>query len=140
MVQPMRGVVNAEDVTLLQLNSAQWQDTFTTVNQYSGEWNNEHTLRHDSGTIVYGMTGRNVQTIVLSGDQTFTNSYGMAAGDSILVRLSAYSTSKTLSWNSQWKFIGGKPTSMAADKIALVSVLCFGTLSSDVVCTYAVED
>ena len=43
-------------------------------------------------------------------------------------------------------FIGEKPTSIARDKIALLSVTTFGTLcgangvDTDVVCAYAVED
>ena len=36
-------------------------------------------------------------------------------------------------------FIGEKPTSIAASKTALLSMTCFGTNETDVICSYAVQ-
>jgi hypothetical protein len=37
-------------------------------------------------------------------------------------------------------FIGEKPDSIAANKTALLSMTCFGTNETDVICSYAVQN
>ena len=62
------------------------------------------------------------------------------AGKSVLIKLTAHTSDNTFVWNSSWIFIGEKPASIAANKTALLSVTCFGTSETDVICSYAVQD
>jgi hypothetical protein len=58
----------------------------------------------------------------------------------MVVRIVCDGTSRTLTFHSSWIFIGEKPASIAASKTAILSMTCFGTAETDIVCSYAVQD
>ena len=105
---------------------------------------NIHTTVHDYGTTsdvdVY-FDEDALQKVTLNGNVDFsTAAANKDAGKSIVVKILCDSTDRTFTWNSSWVFIGEKPTSIAANKTALLSMTCFGTNESDIICSYAVQD
>jgi hypothetical protein len=82
-----------------------------------------------------------LQTVTLNGNADFSTAVGnKEAGRSMVVRIVCDSSARTLTFHSDWKFVGEKPASIAASKTALLSMTCFGTNEADVVCSYAVQD
>lgn len=93
-----------------------------------------------SGTVDLNMSTLNdtYQTISLAGAITFTTS-NRAGGRTVTIRLVAGASSRTLAWPS-WVFVGSAaPTSLAANKTAVVTVTFFGTADTDGVAAYAAQ-
>ena len=109
---------------------------------------NLHTSVHDYG----GGSDTNDVNIDLDEDALQKADFGSGnanvdtavankgAGKSVLIKLTAHTSDNTFVWNSSWIFIGEKPASIAANKTALLSITCFGTSETDVICSYAVQD
>jgi hypothetical protein len=56
------------------------------------------------------------------------------------VRIIGDSSQRTLTLSEVWKWIGAaKPTTLAAGKVAVLSLTAFGANESDVIAAYAVE-
>ena len=103
---------------------------------------NLHTSVHDYGTsgdFDPDFDEDALQKVTLSGG-TINASANRAAGKSIVIKIAAGGSARTFTWNGSWVFIGEQPTSIAANKTAILSMTCFGTAETDVVCSYAVED
>ena len=61
-------------------------------------------------------------------------------GKSLLLRLAADGSARTLSFPPGWKFVGSAaPASLAANKTALLTLDCFGTTEAGVIARYQVE-
>ena len=109
---------------------------------------NLHTSVHDYG----GGSDTNDVNIDLDEDALQKADFGSGnanvdtavankgAGKSVLIKFTAHTSDNTFVWNSSWIFIGEKPASIAANKTALLSITCFGTNETDVICSYAVQD
>jgi hypothetical protein len=79
------------------------------------------------------------QTISLTGDVTFTTS-NRAAGRSVVARILSNDSDRNFTFPAGWKFLGTlAPTSITANKTAILSITLFGTEDSDAVCAYSVE-
>jgi hypothetical protein len=79
--------------------------------------------------------------VTLNANVDFSTAVGnKEAGRSMVVRIVCDGSDRTLTFHSDWKFVGEKPASIAANKIALLSMTCFGTGETDIVCSYAVQD
>ena len=65
---------------------------------------------------------------------------GRDLGRTVTVRVANKSTATVMYMNPCWKFIGEKPTTIGANKTALLSLMCFGSGESDVVAAYGVQD
>lgn len=78
------------------------------------------------------------RTISLTGDLELTTS-NLANGRTLVLRLAAGATQRTLTFPVDWKFIGAKPSTIAASKTAVLSLTAFGTANTDVVAAYAVQ-
>jgi hypothetical protein len=78
------------------------------------------------------------RTVSLTGDLTFTTS-NLANGRTVVLRLVADATLRTLSFPAGWKFIGVKPVNIAANKTAILSLSFFGTTDADCIAAYGVE-
>ncbi len=79
-----------------------------------------------------------MQTIALTGGITFTTS-NKAAGRRKVVRIVCDSTGRSFTFPS-WTFVGAAaPASIAANKVAILILDCFGTAESDVVARYSVQ-
>lgn len=78
------------------------------------------------------------RTITLTGNLTLATS-NRAAGRAVTLRLLPGASSRTLTFPAGWTFLGTAPTTLAANKTAILSVTFFGSADSDAVCAYAVQ-
>jgi hypothetical protein len=105
---------------------------------------NLHTAVHDHGTtadINVDFNEDALQKALLNGNVAIdTAAANKGAGKSIVIKILCDGTARNFTWNSSWVFIGEKPTSIAVNKTALLSMTCFGTNETDVICSYAVQD
>jgi hypothetical protein len=77
--------------------------------------------------------------IDLTGNLSLTAT-NMDYGKSFLLRIASDGSARNLSFPAGWKFIGAAaPASIAASKIALLELQCFGTTDADVIARYHVE-
>ena len=64
----------------------------------------------------------------------------MDYGKSLLLRLAAGGSTRTLSFPAGWRWVGSTaPANLAANKLALLRLECFGTADGDVLARYLVE-
>lgn len=78
------------------------------------------------------------RTITLTGNITFTTS-NRSAGEMVTLRIICDGTQRTLTFPVGWRFIGPKPANIAASKVAVLTVMLFGTADTDGVAAYGVE-
>jgi len=98
------------------------------------------------GTLTYAATvdldmatlNGTYQTISLTGNLTFTTS-NRASGRETTLRLLADASLRTLTFPAGWRFVGTKPASIAANKVAVLSLKFFGAADSDCVAAWGVE-
>lgn len=77
-------------------------------------------------------------THALSGNMTYTTS-NRSAGKSVTIRVSAGASSRTLSFPA-WVFVGNSaPSSIAANKVGVLTVTFFGSADTDAVAAWAVS-
>ena len=62
-----------------------------------------------------------------------------AAGLAVVVRIIGDGSIRNLTFNASWKFVGPKPTTLAANKIGVLSLTSFGTTDANVVAAYSAE-
>ena len=114
----------------------------TTANKVTGQ----QFRTADTDTITYAasvdldmaaLTGK-YRTISLTGNLTFTTS-NRAAGRQVTLRLLADGSARTLTFPAGWRFLGTKPTEIAASKVGVLSLMFFGTADSDCVAAWGVE-
>ena len=74
----------------------------------------------------------------LTGAITYTGS-SYAAGSSVTVRVTNGSTERSVSFPTNWVFVGTEPTTIAANKTAILTVTSFGTTEADCVAAWAVQ-
>ncbi|MBI5388199.1 MAG: hypothetical protein HZA90_26340 [Verrucomicrobia bacterium] len=80
-----------------------------------------------------------LKRIDLTGDLSLTAT-NMMNGRSVMVRLKSDSAAHALSFPPAWRWLGSAaPTALAADKLALLWLWCFGPGESDVMARYLVE-
>lgn len=78
-----------------------------------------------------------VQTLSLTGNVTFTTS-NRGSGRHKTIKILADATIRTLTFPA-WKFVGTKPTQIAASKTAILTISGFGSADTDIVAAYAEE-
>jgi hypothetical protein len=92
-----------------------------------------------TGTINLDFAGADFRTqAALTGDIIYTAS-NYAAGRSITIRVTNGVTLRTLTFPAGWKFVGAKPTNIAASKVGVLTLTSFGTVEADVVAAWSVE-
>lgn len=78
---------------------------------------------------------KGLQTVTLTGNITFTTS-NKAAGVYVTVRVVGDGSNRTLTFPS-WKFVGTvAPTTLVANKVAILTLICFGTADTDIVASW----
>ena len=92
-----------------------------------------------AGGIVLDLNAAPLQTVAIGGNVSFTTT-NRAPGRSATVRISGDGSARNYTFDARWKFVGEKPTSIAANKVALLCFTCYGTSEQDVICTYGVQD
>lgn len=75
----------------------------------------------------------------LTGNITYTGS-NYSNGRSVTIRVINGSTQRTLTFPSEWRFLGDKPANIAENKIGVLTLASFGASASDVVAAWAVEN
>ncbi len=80
------------------------------------------------------------RTISLIGNLELTTASGsLANGRTLVLRLVNDATQRTLTFPTDWKFLGTKPANIAASKVGVLSLTAFGATNADVVAAYAVQ-
>ncbi len=97
-----------------------------------------HDISAMSGTAI-NFNNDQVETMGFSANLTLTTS-NRATGRSKTLKMSNTSGSTVNLTFPAWKFVGAKPTEQAGNKIAILTVTCFGTADTDIVAAYAVEE
>jgi len=83
-------------------------------------------------------TSQGYLTHAITGDITYTTT-NYSEGKSLTVRITSDGTARNLTFPSSWVFVGSKPTSIAASKVAVLSITSFGTAEANTVAAYAVQ-
>jgi hypothetical protein len=93
-----------------------------------------------AATVPLDMASLNSQyrTISLTGDLTFTTS-NRATGRTVVLRLVADGTQRTLTFPGGWVFVGTKPANIAASKTGILSLSFFGTADTDCIAAWGVQ-
>jgi hypothetical protein len=99
---------------------------------------NVNTLATATGTQNLDFTSEGYLTHAITGNITYTAS-NYSAGRSLSVRITCDGTARNLTFPTNWVFVGAKPTSIAASKVAVLSVTSFGTTEANAVAAYAVQ-
>lgn len=89
-------------------------------------------------TTALNFSTEGLKTISIAANTTFTAS-NYAAGKTVTVRVTSDATSRTLAFPPSWKFVGTKPTSIAASKTGILTVTSFGTTEAECIAAWAVE-
>ena len=89
-------------------------------------------------TIDFAARNRQINTISLTGALELLSS-NLANGRALQLRLVCDGTEQTLTFPTDWKFVGTKPANIAASKVAILTLAAFGTTNADVVAAYAVQ-
>ena len=91
-----------------------------------------------TGTVDVDFNGNAVLTQgPLTGVVTYTGS-SYTAGSSVTIRVTNGSTERSLSFPTNWVFVGTKPSTIAANKVGILTVTSFGTTEADCVAAWAV--
>jgi len=76
------------------------------------------------------------RSLTLTGDVTFSTA-NREAPRTVSIRIIAGASNRNYTFPAGWKFVGGAtPTQILANKIAILTITCFGTTDSDVVGAY----
>lgn len=87
----------------------------------------------------FAPTVKTAQTVTLAGNLTLTTS-NLSLGRVKLLRIVGDGSDRTLAFPAAWKFLNAAaPTTLAANKTALLVLHAFGTANGDVVASYGVE-
>lgn len=78
------------------------------------------------------------RTISLTGNLTFTTS-NRASGRTVVLRLICDATQRNLTFPADWKFVGTKPSNIAANKTGILTLSYFGTADADCIAAYGVQ-
>lgn len=80
-----------------------------------------------------------LQTVTLTGNITFTTSNKAATtGIYVTVRVVGDGSNRTLAFPGTWVWVGSvPPTTLIANKVGLLQLICFGATDADVVASWA---
>lgn len=79
-----------------------------------------------------------IKTHTLSGNTTYATS-NLVAGTSVTVWITADGSPRTLSWPASWIWVGTAPTSIAASKNAILSLISKSTTDASVIASWSVQ-
>ncbi len=98
----------------------------------------QETLTY-AGTVHLDFNGFGGKRLALTGNVSFTlGAFGI--GKEMLLRIVGDTVLRTLTWPAAWKWVGAAaPANLAANKIGLLQLWCFGTNESDVVARWLAE-
>lgn len=92
-----------------------------------------------AGTVYLDFNGFGGKRLTLAGNVSFTSG-AFGFGKEMLVRIVCDASLRTLTWPPAWRWVGATaPVNIAANKVGLLQLWCFGTGESDVVARWLVE-
>lgn len=93
-----------------------------------------------TGSIVIDMavSNGNYLSLSLTGDPSLSLS-NRVAGRNTSIRIVAGASARTFTFPPGWSFVGTKPTTIAADKVAVLALTCFDTTEAGVLAAYSVQ-
>lgn len=91
-----------------------------------------------SDTVALDFSSDTVVSRAAAGAVTFTGS-NYTEAKSATVRIVAGASARDLTFPADWKFVSFKPASLAANKVGVLAVTCFGTSASDALAAWAAE-
>lgn len=98
-----------------------------------------HSVLAYAATTNLDFAAEGYRSLTLAGNVTFTTS-NRGAAKVLTIRIIGDGSIRTLTFPVGWKFVGAAaPASLAANKIAILSVTCFGSADTDIVATYSAE-
>jgi hypothetical protein len=121
--------------------------TFTPLTTHTGgidvvgaDIDNIQNLVHDlsTTTVALDFSADQLQEITVSATATFTCS-AYTVGSSKTIKILDSGSGQTLAFPAGWKFVGTKPTAIAASKTGILTLTCFSTTEASVVAAYAEE-
>jgi hypothetical protein len=89
-------------------------------------------------TLNFSTLNGQINTISLTGALELLTS-NLANGREVRLRLVCDGTERALAFPVDWKFVGTKPATIAASKVAILSLASFGASNADVIAAYAVQ-
>jgi hypothetical protein len=89
-------------------------------------------------TLNFSTLNGQINTISLTGALELLTS-NLANGREVRLRLVCDGTQRALTFPVDWKFVGTKPATIAASKVAILSLAAFGASNADVIAAYAVQ-
>lgn len=106
---------------------------------FTGQVEFTPTTLETTGTVEIDFSESTYRTqAALTGNITYTgNNY--LNGRSVTIRVINGTTERALIFPAAWRFLGDKPTNIAANKIGVLTLASFGSTESDVVAAWAVE-
>ena len=112
---------------------------------YDGsDWVNEaipvptvEALATTTGNVTVDFT-KDYLTHAITGNVTYASS-NLAAGRTVVIRITCDGTLRNLAFPAGWKFLGDKPASIAINKVAVLSLTSFTTADAGVIAAYALE-
>ncbi len=113
------------------------------INAQAGIYPRRIQMQHESAiyaaSVNLDFNGVAHKRLDLSGNLSLTAT-NMDYGKSLLLRLKADGSTRTLSFPAGWRWVAGTaPANLAANKLALLKLECFGTAETDVIAEYRVE-
>lgn len=98
-----------------------------------------HSTLTEASPTVIDFSSDPYRTLTLTGAVTFSTANRVAA-KSVTIKIIAGASNRNLTFPGDWIFVGAAaPASLAANKIGILTVTCFGTADADVVAAYAAQ-
>jgi hypothetical protein len=101
-------------------------------------WTPVHSTLAYAASIDIDFAGSEYNTITLTGGLGLTGS-NYAAATEIVVHIVGDGSSNALSFPAAWVFVSTKPTTIAANKVGILRLICFGATAADVVASWEVQ-
>lgn len=125
---------------LIVINEARFD---ALINAQAGIYPRRIQMQHEgviyAASVNLDFNGVAHKRIDLGGNLSLTAT-NMDYGKSLLLRLAADGSTRTLSFPAGWRWVGSTaPANLAANKLALLRLECFGTADGDVLARYLVE-
>lgn len=99
-----------------------------------------HAALPYSSVIALNFFESDYRTLLLTGNISF-NAQRHAPAKSVTVVIRNNQVTHTLSFPPSWIFLGaaGRPTQLAAGKVGVLSITCFGTSDADVIAVWSAQ-
>lgn len=105
---------------------------------YTPQVASAHSTLAQAAPTVLDFSGNDHRSVTLSGDITFSTS-NRAAPRTLVIRIVGDGSIRAFTFPA-WVFIGAAaPASIAANKVAILSLTCFGANDTDIIAAYAVQ-